>query len=81
MLGTCLEAASQYKDCKVSEMRMLGDEVEQRKRHEIPLSLQVEQLQKLLGEEKDKTKHRGQARNNNSGAPTLRPQILQRSIS
>lgn len=81
MFGTCLEAASPHKECKVNEMNMLGDEVEQRKRREILLSLQIEQLQKLLREKKEKTKHRGQARNDNLGAPTFRPQILQKSIS
>lgn len=32
-LGTCLETASQYKECKENEMRMLRDKVEQRKQH------------------------------------------------
>lgn len=56
MLGTCLEAACHYKKHKEKEMRMLQDEVEQRKRQEMLLSLWIEQLQKHLGEEKEKQK-------------------------
>ncbi|XP_074965396.1 uncharacterized protein LOC142064386 [Phalacrocorax aristotelis] len=54
MLGTCLEAICQYKECKEREMQMLQEEAEQRKQQEILLSLQIEQLMKELGEEKEK---------------------------
>lgn len=54
MLGTCLEAACQYKECKEREMQMLQDEVEQRKQQEMLLSLRIDQLLKQLGEEKEK---------------------------
>lgn len=35
MLGTCLEAPCQYKERKEKEMRVLQDEVEQRKQQEM----------------------------------------------
>lgn len=54
MLGTCLEAACQYKECKEREVQMLHDETEQRKRQKMLLSLRTDQLLKQLGEEKEK---------------------------
>lgn len=57
MLGTCLRGAYQYKKCKEQEMRVLQDEVEQRKQQEMLLSLQIKQLQKQLREEKGKCKN------------------------
>lgn len=56
MLGTCLEAPCQYKERKEKEMRVLQDEVEQRKQQEMLWSLQTEQLQTKLEEEKEKRK-------------------------
>jgi len=42
MLKRCLGAAYQYKECE--EMKMLQDEVEQRKREEMLLPLRIDQL-------------------------------------
>lgn len=56
MLGKCLEAACPYKKCKDKEIIMLQDEVDQTKQQEMLLPLQIEQLLKQLGEEKEKWK-------------------------
>lgn len=50
MLGTCFEAACHYEEYKEREMQMLQDEVEQRKRWEMLLSLQRDRLLTQLGE-------------------------------
>lgn len=54
MLGTCLEAACQYRKNHNRERQDLREEVEGRKAAELLLSLQIEQPQKQLQEKKEK---------------------------
>lgn len=52
MLGTCLEAACQYRKDQVKEKQELKTDIEGRKKPELLLSFEIEQMQRQLQEEK-----------------------------